>query len=278
MAFPIDFKQRETYILEAVKAGKVEYYWAPIVSYAGENEATFYVTTDALKIEGVRVNVSATLQQQIADLLDAMLLTPKLADLRFHAAEQRLLPQPRPITNDTAVMIQQSAKIDKLIKSKAYAADKIIDTVGKHWCISNELKSLPSKMAMNYGWHFAGGSTMQGIKGHPCDSKLIDPVSKIVYHTIQPSATAHDRNHSDYSQICILVKKDCIVNGQPARLDQILQDKNLAMLGSHEGPLAVLRQNGVPELDPLKDLDTPVGPGPTEPSFPRLVFSFLRYD
>lgn len=274
MTFPIDFEQREIYILEAVKAGKAEFAWAPIFSQIGENEGTFYVLTDALKIEGVRVSVSATLQQQIADLLDAMLLTPKLADLRFHSAEQRLLPLPRPITNETSIMIEQSAKIDKMVKKNNYTTEKIIDTVGKHWCIGNELKLVSNKMAMNYGWHFAGSTTIQGVKGYPCDSKLTDPKSKVIYHTIQPSACKHDSSHADYSQICILVKKDCLVNGQLARLDQVLRDKNLAHLASHEGMLSMIRQNEVPELNPLKMEES--APTIPTPSLFKRIFSFLK--
>lgn len=246
MTFPQNLSDRNKYILQCVQNGKYEMEWAPLTSSIPGHQARFWVSADALKIEGVRVNVSAYLQQQIADLIGASLLTVKLADLRFAQAQIRLEPHPRPITAQTQAMIEQSGKIDQDLQGKEITG-KIIDTLGKHWCISDELIRAPKIQALNYGWHFAGSPSFHGIKGYPCDSGQIDPISHLPYHTIQNSATAHDYNHTDYSQIACLVRLDCEVDGQPMPLLDLLRHPQLSFLASHSGPMTITRQPSVPE-------------------------------
>lgn len=253
MTFPENLIERNEYILQAVKDGKAQFTWVPLTSEIPGYKAVFYVSSDALKIEGVRINVSAYLQQQIADLLDASLLTVKLADLRFAQAKIRLEPKTRPITSATSAMIEQSAKIDKLLTNPGYSSDKdaIISTVGKDWCISDETLTAPKNRGVNYGWHFAGATKFQGVQGYPCDSLEKDKISGMIIYTIQPSAESHDYNHVDYSQVCCLVKQDCIVNDQKMRLIDLLQDEKLAKLASHTGKMKIIRQPGPAPLSPL---------------------------
>lgn len=238
MTFPPDLSSRNKYILDSIRVKQYDDVdWVPLRTSNGKHDATFYVSGDALKIDNVRVNVSAQMQQQIADMLNCMLLTPKLVDLRFSQADVVLEPQPRQITSSTQAMIEQSEKIDNLLKGKD-TKGKIISTVGKHWCIGNKLKG--SKQAMNYGWHFKSKTgSFKGIKGYLCDSKMADT------YVIQPSALAHDKNHTDYSQICVLVKQDCLVDCNKMNLKDVLSDPELADLASHEGVVSVLRQPGV---------------------------------
>lgn len=236
MAFPVDLSSRNKYILDSIKIKQYDVEWLPIRTSNGKHDATFYVCGDAIKVEGVRVNVSADMQQQIADMLDCMLLTPKLADLMFDQADVKLEPLPRQITSSTQAMIEQSEKIDNLLKGKD-AKGKIIATVGKHWCIGNKLKN--SSKAMNYGWHFKSKTgSFKGIKGYACDSKISE------VYVIQPSVLAHDKNHTDYSQICVLVKQDCLVDCKKMNLKDVLSDPEFADLASHEGVVSILRQPG----------------------------------
>jgi hypothetical protein len=170
-----------------------------------------------------------------------MLLTPKIADLIYDKAAFRVGPQPRPITSSTEAMLSHSRKVDAaLLSISNYSAEQnpLVDTVGKYWCISNELRGTTTK-ALNYGWHFTGQS-YQGIRGYRCDSGL-------PYSVIQPSATAHNYVHADYSQIHRTVAEVCRVDGEQKLLRDVLTDPALCYLVSHEGPLAVLRQPGVPE-------------------------------
>jgi len=239
MTFPSDIGAREAYILDAVKEGDFEHTWVTLTYTEKGHTVELDVQADALKVEGCRVNVSARLSQQIADLTGAMLMTPKIADLVYNATKLRIGPQPRPITSATSAMLDHSQKVSSaLAKIPGYTPDQLVDTVGKYWCISNELKGTTTK-ALNYGWHFEGTS-YQGIKGYRCDSGL-------PYSVIQPSATAHDYAHVDYSQIHRTVGMVCRVDGEQTLLSYVLTDPALCYLVSHEGPLAVLRQPGVPE-------------------------------
>ena len=68
--------------VEDVKSGKVEYCWTDLRIVSGELDATFRVFCDAMKIGGIRVNVSAKEAQLIADELGAHLPTAKLLDAR----------------------------------------------------------------------------------------------------------------------------------------------------------------------------------------------------
>lgn len=242
MSFPTDLSQREAYILDAVRSGDFEQEWVRITHTERDHSITLEVGADALRVNGVRVNVSAKLCQQIADLTGSMLLTPKIADLIFDKAAFRVGPQPRPITSSTEAMLDHSRKVDLALgKLPGYgerSGPVLVDTVGKYWCISNELRRTTTK-ALNYGWHFWGAS-YQGIKGFPCDSGLS-------YRVIQPSATAHDYAHVDYSQIHRTVSEVCWLDNEQRALRDVLTDPNLSYLVSHEGPLEVLRQPGVSE-------------------------------
>ena len=192
MTFPDDVSEREAYILQQVMDGHYEARWHPIESSVNGHTARFWIMEDALKIDGVRVNVSATLEQQIADAIGASLLTPKLADLLHASAEVVIDPLPRPITSSTSAMLEQDASLNnaimKVTGSLEAAKGKIVSTIGKHWVIDQQWRTTTN--AINYGWHFVG-QTYHGIKGYPCSSGL-------PYSVIQPSSTAHNAKHVDY--------------------------------------------------------------------------------
>jgi len=241
MTFPDNISNRESYILDQIKIGNFELNWKSINYTEKDNTITIDVQTDALKIDGIRINVSASLSQKIADMTGAMLLTPKIADIIYLNSDFKIGPNPRPITLSTQAMIEHSKKIDNALNKfidKKPTEDSIIDTVGKYWCISNKLQGSKTK-ALNYGWHFEG-SSYQGISGFKCASGM-------PYKVIQPAATAHDYNHVDYSQIHRAVAEVCKINGEQKLLKDVLTDPKLAYLVSHEGPLNVIRQPSVQE-------------------------------
>jgi hypothetical protein len=239
----LDARERAT--LAAVRAGRADLEWLPIKSSAGGHTARFWVLADALRIDGVRVNAGARLQQEIADLLGARLLTPRLSDLRFEQAQIRIPPQPMPIAASLAAEREHSARVDRAIVKVAgklgAARGRIVSTVGKDWTIGNALQLHPGR-GQNYGWHFAG-RTFEGIAGHPSSSPGVS--------VIQPAATVHGLDQNDYSQTVVLVRQGAELDGDPAQLDRILQDPKLAALASSEGPLRVVRQPGVTPLERL---------------------------
>lgn len=252
---PSHGKERDDVILQAVAAGQSRISWAHIVSTHEDHEGHFWVFADALKllVEGpndfpldVRINVSASVQQQIADILGCSLLTPKLADLMWAQAHLRLTPSPQSITSSTEGMLAHSQRVDDLVETRKPGPweGELLCPVGKHWCLDQVLASKTGK-ALNYGWHFEGAS-YQGIKGEVCASLLKGYDGQYV-KVIQGRGTAHDASHVDYSQVCVLASTDCRVDGKALKLADVLTDPALAPLISHQGALTILRQPGVPE-------------------------------
>lgn len=231
---------REQAIRTLIAQGNYEVTWATVTASHGGHTAEFQVFADALKIEGVRINVSAETEQIIADTIGCMMLTPRLADLVWLQRAVTLPPFPRPITASTAAMIEHSQKIDAALV-KLGNPSGLIATVGKHWCIDNDLQTHPGK-AENYGWHVA--APMPGI---PMEVTASQDANGHYMQIIQGRGWAHDMHHVDYSQTCVLVAKGCKVDGQDMTLADLLKDPSLAPLASHQGVLHVLRQPGVPE-------------------------------
>lgn len=238
---------REAKILEYVRSKKVTFSLVTITSEYNGHKGEFQVFEDALKIDGVRVNVTADTQQQIADLLGCVLPTAKLYDLMWLECNHKIPPHPRPITSSTQAMIDHSKQIDEdLAKTNAQG---LKSTVGKTWIIHNSLASKPGK-ACNYGWHFEG-VTFKGIKGHLVESKLKNPNTNDYIRVIQPASLFHDPKHTDYSQVCVLVSRKCRVDEKEMDILDVLKDPELAILANHDGILKALRQPGTPQLEPI---------------------------
>lgn len=241
MSFPEKINDREKYIMDRVLAGTFEAAWSEIEHTAGGHTAKFLVMEDALKIDGVRVNVSATLQQKLADVFDASLMTAQIADLVYLKASRRIEPAPMSISTTVASMTKHSANVDTRLKALP-VTEGLVSDPGKHWILDKKIEQLPGR-ACNYGWHFTGTS-FQGINGFSVASKL-NVIGNKPVKVIQPNATAHDALHSDYSQICQLISQTCWVDGVEKRFSELLTDPVLSVLVSHQGPLKIVRQPGV---------------------------------
>lgn len=233
---------RDLTILEYVRNGQYEADLFPIVAKTNGKEVKFWVFRDAMKIDGVRINVSAKVQQTIADMIGCSLLTPRMADLLWINRNVTLAPSPQPISSLTQAMIAHSARIDAKL-SKLKDTSGIIQTVGKHWVIDNDILLHPGR-AENYGWHFQEGD-WTGPK-EPSASK---DSSGAYIRMIQGRGWAHDMSHVDYSQICVLASNYVEVDGEPSTLENVLTNPDLASALSHQGVMKVLRQPGVPKAD-----------------------------
>ena len=242
--------ERDAWLLSHIQAGEGEASLQEITVEANGHQGRFYVFAEPLKLGGVRINASAALQQQIADALGCVFLTPRLADLVFANRSVTLPPMPRPITSTTAAMIEQSEKVAAAIPADASG---IIDTEGKYWVLVKALfsdKARAARKAANYGWHFVG-SNFQGIPGEPT-------VSLPGVRVIQGVGTVHNDQHCDYSQIVRLASRTCEVDGQQRDLADVLMDPELAPLVSTEGPLPGWRQ---PDVSDSGGPTVPVTPG-----------------
>lgn len=236
--FPENSADRERFILKQVQDGNFDARLVDLTTEVCGKRLRLQVMSDALKVNGVRVNVSATLAQNLADVLGASLPTAMVVDMMYASATRRADPCPQPISNSVAAMVKHHDAVEKQVGSEAGLAA----TVGKHWVIDKKLENTV-KDACNYGWHFRG-SNFQGIRG----SAAVSSNAGIDVRVIQPNATAHDRFHTDYSQICQLVSQQCWVDDEEKSFSDLLTDPVLGHLVSHQGPLKINRQPGV---DPL---------------------------
>jgi hypothetical protein len=224
--------ERDQRVIDAVRSGNYEHEWCPIVlSDGGGQTLTVEVSCDALKVDGVRMNVSAHLQQQVADLIGAVLLTPKLADAIWSKTTGRIAPSPQSITASTRGMVEHSARVDALAAGKS----RPLADPGKDWVLVRSIFTASAKAkrkAANYGWHQASGA-----------SAAVTPGLRV----IQGVGTVHDDLHQDYSQIARFARVAARAGERPVDLRDVYTGKegSLVDLVSHEGPLPDWRQPGV---------------------------------
>lgn len=208
---------------------QVHFEWYPLQV----GPVRIWVFADALKVNHIRVAVTAQEAQEVADVLGALLPTPRIEDLTWQQAEVRIEPHPGDVVRKTAA--QHSAEIDRDLGGRT----GLVVTVGKSWVLTNSLRA---GRAANYGWHGTAA---------PYPSVSIPGIK-----VWQPVGTEHNAAHRDYSQTLRLVRRACEVDGKDADLGAVLQDPELARHVSHEGPLRLLRQPGV---------ESPGSRAPTEP-------------
>lgn len=237
--------KREAAILKAVQDGHAVVNFRPIISTYNNHTAEFNVFDDALKIDGIRVNVNADTEQRIADHMACLLMTARIADLRYQQANTILTPHSRwdrtgYYMSTKTWMKWHSEKIQNDL-DKIPGDHGIVATVGKHWIIDEGLArpKIPHQ-AINYGWHYKGH--LGGVPKDPPVSYRDMPG----VHMIQTRGYHHDTAHTDYSQVCVLVARECKVDGKYMDLVEVLQDDKLASLASHSGKTSVWRQPGVP--------------------------------
>ncbi len=147
------------------------------------------------------------------------------------------------------VLVRRARSGSTSLTPEATSSMGIVQTVGKHWILSNKVAQ--SGMAANYGWHF-NGATFEGMKFEPT-------VSLPGVRVIQGVGTKHNRFHSDYSQTCVLASQTCTYQGQERVLSELLTDPDASSLISVEGPLLITRQPGVDRLDPISVSPQPGG-------------------
>lgn len=234
--------EREEKILDAVRAGNYELSWCPLELNDGTGTLRVLVSCDALKIDGVRVNVDATTQQQIADIIGAVLLTPKLADeiWKKTAPRNRLDPRPQPITSSTAGMIAHSGRVDAEILQNGSSGGPVADP-GKDWVIVKSIFSQSARAARkaaNYGWHVPD-KPYQGLNPEGAVTPGL--------YVVQGVGTAHDSAHVDYSQVARFAHRAAKFGELPVdMIDVYTGDSPGNSLVSHEGPLPDWRQPGGP--------------------------------
>jgi peptidoglycan hydrolase-like protein with peptidoglycan-binding domain/N-acetyl-anhydromuramyl-L-alanine amidase AmpD len=224
--------EREALLLEQVRAGNIQHNWATITAESGGHRIELDVSEDALRVgapqDAVRITVNASTAQRIADQLDGMLLTPRMADLIRQQADIVVEPAVQAANatmGTTSRMVAHSRAVDQRVAGRA----GLVANAGKDWVLTNELSGRPDRAA-NYGWFVERSSYRATLPG---------------LDVLQPLGLAHNRFHVDYSQTVRLVRKVCRIDGVERATADVLSDAALARLVCHEGVLRVLRMPAV---------------------------------
>jgi hypothetical protein len=214
-----------------------------------------YVVKDGVKVEddrlfdGVRMPATAHELQQIADLVSGMLMTPLVIGLLWLQAGLKF----DSVVNVKGKIVATSNIHDvheaieaAITKLGGDDGTKLVDCVGKFWCLINDLnyKGIVEgdECACNYGW-FAKQASGPGLTpGTQC---------------WQRPGFKHNKQHWDPSQtIRFMYQWGRLVRADGSEkyvlLTDIAQDPDLCSLLTHDGkPLTYLRQKGVDKLEPL---------------------------
>jgi hypothetical protein len=176
-----------------------------------------FVTPDYLAIgsedDFFRLPLTPQCAVAIADAAGCTLLTARVSDAVWRAADLRL--EPKPLTEDresVAAFWQHQQVIEGQFVGKVRGL--LTAGIKKDVVWTNRLREKPHKVAL-YGWHHPDG------------------------RPIQPLYVGHQDRYVDYSHGLRLLHAEMLVEGRPAQVADVLRDPNLCGLLSEEGPIDV---------------------------------------
>ena len=252
-------------VVQLVRDGKARIEWGMVTAKAGPETILLPVFRDAAKFDdvpaltwdykpvpkdntiynGVRLPASAHQLQQIADLTNCMLMTPRVVDYLWMQSASKL-PAVATVKGVIAA-VSNITDVHKALEQKL--ADKggdpgngaLIESVGKYWVLTNTFAygKFGKAQACNYGWQD------RGAPNQPCT-----PGSQKVW---QAPGLAHNDAHWDPSQVIRLMYNQCVRISPAGEMvvtntRDLLADPAYALALHHEGILKYFRQQAVPEL------------------------------
>lgn len=223
----LDLPGREERILEEIARGNVPGWLRALRPVAVEGDAggrirraTFWVTPDYLAVgaddDFFRVPLSPQAAQRVAELVGALLPTPRMVDAVWAAAEVRLDPipiAPGPEMTTVPVFEEHHRLVEAQWSLGGHARGGLTAGHKKDVVVSARLASSPGKVAI-YGWHRLDGTP------------------------IQPLYTGHTDAWVDYSHGIRLVLRHVTVDGEGHDLAEALASAEMAPLFSAEGVVA----------------------------------------
>jgi hypothetical protein len=209
-------KEREAAIFAEVSKGNIPPFQRTFVDIkvASEKHAIVYqVTPDYFAIgsdhDYVRMPLTPVCAKKVADAMGCVLPTRKMVNDIYQQSAIKL--EPRPLTEQREAMktfMQHNDIIREQMTEKS--PGQLVAGHKKDIVISNKLKEKPNRVAI-YGWH--------KLDGKP----------------IQPLYTGHGDFYVDYSHGIRLIKRECLVDGKPMKIDEVLKDPERCDLLSDEG-------------------------------------------
>lgn len=159
----------------------------------------------------LRMPITPATAQLIADAYACVLPTRKLVDEIHRQAMQKISPQPLTENRESLATFVEHHRLIEAERSGPLGG--LLSGIKKDVVVTNQLAARPGHVAI-YGWHHADGTP------------------------IQPLTTIHVARYVDYSHGIRLVDRRVLVDGEPARFDEVLADAELHVLLSDEGPIA----------------------------------------
>ncbi len=257
-------------IVQAVREGRAHFQWKEILREHNGYKLYVSVMRDAIKFDdvpamtwnfktinpndlrdGVRLAASAHQLQEVADLLFAMIMTPVIieecflqADIQFNC----ITAAGGSIVANAHIHAIHDAIEKEIAAAGGDDGEKLISCVGKYWCLLNALygrgKLYGDWIACNFGWL----RNDNRATGHGVTTRV---------RAWQRPGFRHGKSHYDPSQVMRLMNRWARLirpNGFEEMIDLhvVAKDPELAPLIHHNrGVLKILRQRGVPELEPL---------------------------
>lgn len=214
-------------VFEAIMAGNVPSFlrpWKelPILGPSGER-AVLWVTCDYLAVgsdtDFIRMPMTASAAQRIADIALATLPTRHIVDLIYAASTARLPPSyidGGPTEGTLEDYAVHHEKLETRRVKRGHALGALMAGHKKDIVLSNRLLEKDDRVAI-YGWHKAEGDVIQSL------------------------SITHSRRYADYSHGVRLVAQAMTIEGKPHRTSDVLIDPDYAELLSDEGPLEVAK-------------------------------------
>lgn len=191
----------------------------------GKHKAVLPVLTDYFAVgtpeDFVRLPLTPTAAQTIANLGGALLPTPKIAHEVWKQATTQLRPSPQPNKGSNLVEYERH---NQTVQSQlaGNAQPGLVTGHKKDVIISNLYK--PGKVLI-YGWFWPNGTTPPAGFSQP----------------IQARSNIHGDFYVDYSHGIRFISPVMLVDGVEMKTEDVLRDPELSKLVSDEGPVRMIR-------------------------------------
>ncbi len=240
----------EAAAFEAAKSGgTVEWPWTELSLSDGTNTVIVRCQTDLFSVgtpeDFLRLPLTPSRAQQIANLTGLLLPTPLLTYRRWQQATVKLTPVAM-VPNKGANLVQ-FAEHNAAIESQRAGRTGLAAGLKKSVVVSNIWK--PGKVVI-FGWYKPEPDIFDNRLG------MGDPNRQ----PIQPLSNVHGESYWDYSHGIEYFHPLCTVNGEEMLLAAVMQHPVLWKLVSHEGPLKFPRYpapNAPADPKPFLTIDRP---------------------
>lgn len=232
----LSFNEREKEIEKTLLAGNVPSHMRQFVNVTlaftdakkVPHSLTIHVLPDYLTLgnddDNLLIPMNPLTAQKLADEWGCMLPTTKLVTLLWNAAPVKLAPQPWGPPYDASMhstqrYVAHDARVKASMTKAGLVPGQLVGGHKKDVVLSNRLLIQPKQVAI-FGWIQSNGKP------------------------IQPLSLIHERDYSDYAHGIRMIAIECELDGVQVHISSVLQDKDLCVALSNEGPLQVLRQPG----------------------------------